>query len=70
MISLLSLFIRLAILAVFTFLFVVLYEHGPENYLANVRKDFAHLKDSLAATASPADKKLPTAGLDEAARSR
>jgi hypothetical protein len=70
MISLLSLFIRLTFLAVFTFLFVVLFEHGPENYLANVREDFAHLKDSLATATSPAGKKLPTAGLDETARDR
>lgn len=30
---------RISLLAVFTFLFVVLYEHGPENYLENVQKD-------------------------------
>lgn len=66
--SLLSLFIRLAILTAFTFLLVVLFEHGPKNYLENVREDFAHLKASLAA--APAGQKLPTAGLDETARDR
>lgn len=30
---------RLSLLTVFTFLFVVLYEHGPENYLENLQRD-------------------------------
>jgi len=41
--SLLYVSIRLAVLAVFTFLFVVLYEHGPADYLQNVQTDFLSL---------------------------
>lgn len=47
--NLLYILIRLALLAVITFLFVVLYEHGPSDYLANVRRDAL----SLAAAAEP-----------------
>jgi hypothetical protein len=41
--SLLYVAIRLAVLAAFTFLFVVLYEHGPADYLKNVQADFLSL---------------------------
>ena len=34
---------RLSLLAVFTFLFIVLYEHGPENYLENLQRDASAL---------------------------
>lgn len=55
-ISIISLAVRLVLLGILTFLFVVLYEHGPENYLENVRKDALALLQtatSQARVASP-----------------
>ncbi|MEI6033443.1 MAG: hypothetical protein WCS65_04060 [Verrucomicrobiae bacterium] len=60
--SVVSLIIRLAVLAAFAFLFVVLFEHGPENYLSNVQKDFAQLVDSFASPTSPAGAKTSDSG--------
>ena len=45
--SLLAFTIRIALVAVMTFLFVVLFEHGPANYLADVQGDFDKLMQSL-----------------------
>ncbi|MFA7344454.1 MAG: hypothetical protein WC003_09130 [Terrimicrobiaceae bacterium] len=45
--SLLAFTIRIALVAVMTFLFVVLFEHGPENYPENVRGDFSKLMQLL-----------------------
>ncbi len=44
--NLLYIFIRLALLAVLTFLFVVLYEHGPAGYFQSVHHDFLSLMGS------------------------
>ncbi|TSA29271.1 MAG: hypothetical protein D4R65_15485 [Verrucomicrobiaceae bacterium] len=60
--SFLTLVIRIAILAVFTFLFVVLFDHGPDDYLTNVRKDFTRLVDAVAPMISPAGTKSPASG--------
>ncbi|MEI6278346.1 MAG: hypothetical protein WCQ16_03045 [Verrucomicrobiae bacterium] len=56
------LFLRLSVLAAFTFLFVVLFEHGPENFLSNVQGDFACLVDFLAAATSSAGGKTSDSG--------
>lgn len=39
MITLLALFLRLVVLAIFTFGFVVLFEHGTKNYLDHAKSD-------------------------------
>jgi hypothetical protein len=39
MTSLVALLVRLVLLVVFTFGFVVLFEHGPANYAANAKQD-------------------------------
>jgi hypothetical protein len=58
--STLHLIIRFSLLAALTFLFVVLYEHGPENYLENVERDARALVAQLAEQTSP--KKSPNSG--------
>ena len=45
--SLILFLLRVAVIAVMTFFFVVLFEHGPSDYLGNVRKDFAALVSAL-----------------------
>ena len=60
--SVILLFLRASILAAFAFLFVVLFEHGPENYLLNAREDFARLMDALAAATAPAGEKTSGSG--------
>ncbi len=54
--SMLALIIRIALLAVMTFLFVVLFEHGPANYPDNVQADFNRLLQAVdgPAPATPA----------------
>lgn len=47
MISILVLLIRLALVAVFAFGFVVLFEHGPANYVDNAKRDFESLKSMV-----------------------
>ena len=44
--SLLAFTLRMALVAAMTFLFVVLFEHGPANYLGNVRADFSKLMEA------------------------
>ena len=56
------LFLRVSVLAAVAFLFVVLFEHGPENYLLNAREDFARLMDALAAATAPAGEKTSGSG--------
>lgn len=34
----------IALFCVFTFGFVVLFDHGPENYVENAKKDFNSLR--------------------------
>jgi hypothetical protein len=60
--SFLTLAIRVVILAAFTFLFVVLFDHGPDDYLANVQKDFTRLVDTVAPLVSPVGTKSPESG--------
>ena len=45
--SLLAFTIRLTLVAALTFLFVVLFEHGPADYLQNVQTDFLKLVQGL-----------------------
>ena len=49
MITLLALILRLALLAVFTFGFVVLYEYGPANFSASAQTEWSALRDFAAA---------------------
>lgn len=59
-VSLFSLILRTVLLAGMTFLFVVLFDHGPANYLENVQADFNKLVHFVAATAD--FKKSPESG--------
>ncbi len=52
--SLFAFILRVALLAALTFLFVVLFEHGPENYLGNVQTDFGKLYHSVTGENLPA----------------
>ena len=45
--SLLAFTIRLTLVAALTFLFVVLFEHGPADYLQYVQTDFLKLVQGL-----------------------
>ncbi len=45
--SLLALLLRFALLAVFTFAFVVLFEHGPSNYLSSAQTEWKHLVEAV-----------------------
>ncbi|MFZ4776497.1 MAG: hypothetical protein ACOYM3_14085 [Terrimicrobiaceae bacterium] len=49
--SLLALVLRIALLCAMTFLFVVLFEHGPTNYVDNVQSDFNLLFQAVAGPA-------------------
>ncbi|MEI8311850.1 MAG: hypothetical protein WCH98_13965 [Verrucomicrobiota bacterium] len=63
--SLLAFTIRIALVAVMTFLFVVLFEHGPSNYLENVQADFTKLVEAAnppAPSAPAAPEKTPNSG--------
>lgn len=60
--SFLTLVVRVAILAAFTFLFVVLFDHGPDDYLSNVQKDFTRLVDAVTPMVSPVGIKSPESG--------
>lgn len=62
MTSLISFILRLALVAAATFLFVVLFEHGPENYVENVTADFHKLMHSAANLRPAAAKKSPDSG--------
>jgi len=44
MITLLAFALRLALLAVFTFLFVALYEHGPMGFSSGVKAEWSALR--------------------------
>lgn len=45
MITLIALLLRLALLAIFTLGFVVLFEHGPTNFVANAQSEIETLED-------------------------
>jgi Na+/H+-dicarboxylate symporter len=53
--TLISFVVRLAVLGVFAFLFIVLYEHGPSDYLANLTQEF----NALVAAANTAMEPVP-----------
>jgi hypothetical protein len=61
MITLLALILRLALLAVFTFGFVVLYEHGPANFSASAKTEWNALRDFAASlkASDPAPQPTP-----------
>ena len=60
--SLLAFTIRIALVAVMTFLFVVLFEHGPANYLENVQADFSKLMEVANPPAPAAPEKSSNSG--------
>ena len=63
--SLLAFTIRIALVAAMTFLFVVLFEHGPSNYLENVQADFSKLLEVASLPVPPAPaapEKSPNSG--------
>jgi len=53
---------RLSLLAVFTFLFVVLYEHGPQNYLENLQRDAMAVVKQASQQAPPPAAKSTNSG--------
>jgi hypothetical protein len=61
MTSLVALLVRLILLVVFTFGFVVLYEHGVANYPANAKQDFQDFL-SFVESHAPANLHLPGGG--------
>lgn len=60
--SLLAFTIRIALVAVMTFFFVVLFEHGPADYLENVQGDFNKLMQSANQPAPSAPEKSSNSG--------
>ena len=51
--TVISFVVRLAVLRVFAFLFVVLYEHGPADYLGNLTKEFGSLMSAANTAMAP-----------------
>ena len=41
---------------VFTFAFSVLFDHGPDNYVENARKDFEWIKEKVMPESDPKKK--------------
>ena len=60
--SLLAFIIRIALVAALTFLFVVLFEHGPTNYLENVRGDYNKLMQAANLPVPSAPEKSSNSG--------
>lgn len=60
--SLIAFAIRLALVGVMTFCFVVLFEHGPSNYLQNMQADFFKLLELTSGPAPAAAEKSPDSG--------
>jgi hypothetical protein len=60
--SLVAFTLRVALVAASTFLFVVLFEHGPANYLENARADFQTVYELVQRTCSPVPEKSPDGG--------
>ena len=60
--SLFAFIIRIALVAAMTFLFVVLFEHGPANYLENVQGDFNKLMRAANPPAPSAPEKSSRSG--------
>jgi hypothetical protein len=60
--SILAFAIRIALVASMTFLFVVLFEHGPANYLENVQADFSKLMEAANPTPPAPPEKSPNSG--------
>ncbi len=62
MTSLLAFTIRLALVAGMTFGFVVLFEHGPSNYLENAQVEFAKLMEFINPSVPATPQKSPNSG--------
>lgn len=60
--SLLAFTIRLALVAAMTFGFVVLFEHGPSNYIENAQVEFSKLMGFVNPPVSAAPEKSPNCG--------
>lgn len=60
--SLLAFTIRLVLVAAMTFCFVVLFEHGPSNYLENAQVEFSKLMEVFNPHAPAAPQKSPNSG--------
>jgi hypothetical protein len=60
--SLLAFTIRLALVAAMTFGFVVLFEHGPSNYLEGAQAEFSKLMEFVNPPVSAAPQKSPNSG--------
>jgi hypothetical protein len=60
MTTLLALLLRLVIFAVLTFGFVVLFEHGPSNYVENIPVEFNAFKSYVSAKLSQESAPAPT----------
>jgi len=60
--SLFAFIIRIALVAAMTFLFVVLFEHGPANYLENVQGDYIKLMQAANPPATAAPEKSSSGG--------
>jgi hypothetical protein len=60
--SLLAFIVRLALVAAITFGFVVLFEHGPDNYLESAQAEFSKLMELVNPPVSAAPEKSPNRG--------
>jgi len=60
--SILAFAIRLALVGVMTFCFVVLFEHGPSDYLQNMQADFFKLLELTGEPAPATPEKSPNSG--------
>lgn len=60
--SLLAFTIRLVLVAVMTFCFVVLFEHGTSNYLGNAQGEFSKLLEFVNPSVPEAPQKSPNSG--------
>lgn len=60
--SLIAFAIRLALVGTMTFCFVVLFEHGPSNYLQNMRADFSKLLEMANPPTPASPEKSPNSG--------
>jgi len=56
--SLVAIVIRFALLAAFTFAFVVLFEHGPDKYLESAKTEWQALSGTLESMSRPEEKPI------------
>lgn len=62
MTSLIAFTLRIALLALFTFLFVVLFEHGPADFVSGLRSEFGEFIRFTTEFSSPSAEKSPDSG--------